>query len=151
MPRAPASAPARGSVLTDGERRERELTEALQAQRRENEALRARLHAFEARDESAQDKQRIDLLERRLDKVVRSLEKTEEHLARVSRENAVDPGIPSCYRTVQGLAADAPHRGLKVALMQQLFEGNLALLERLRSRGLQLPSTEAAPGLDQDN
>jgi hypothetical protein len=148
VPQPPGAAPARENVLTDGERRARELTEALEAQRHENDVLRARLHAFETRDESAQDKLRIELLERRLDKVVRSLEKTEERLARASGENAVDPGIASCYRTVQGLAADAPQRGLKVALMQQLFEGNLALLERIRSRCAQFPPTQATLGLD---
>ncbi len=146
-PPAPVFAPARGSVLTDMERRERELTEALDTQRRENDALRARLHALETRDdppggaassESAEDKLRVDLLERRLAKLVRSLEETEERLARVSWENAVDSGIASSYRTVQGLAG-ASQRALKAALMQQIFEANLELRERLRSRLLRFP------------
>ena len=126
----PVPAPVRGSVVTDGELRERDLTEALDTQRRENDALRARLHALEP-SESEQDTQRVDLLERRLAKVVRTLEETEERLARVLRENAEHSEI-ACHRPVQGLTADTPHCALKTALMQQIFEANLKLREAMK-------------------
>jgi hypothetical protein len=144
--------------------RERELTKALDAQRLENEALRARLHALETGDdlrsdaprgmpetptapaEVVQDRLRIDWLERRLAKVTRSLEEAEERLALVGQENAADSGVASCYRTVRGLAADAPHRALKAALMQRILEANLQLHERIRFLSRQVPST--MPGLE---
>jgi hypothetical protein len=145
----PLSGPSMGeSALTDPERRQRELAEALDAQRRENDALRARLQDLETRHvppdaasreapgplasptESAQD--RIDLLERRLAKLRLSLAEAEEHLAQASRANAVDSGIASMYRTVQGLDADAPHLALKAALMEKIFAANLELHEHLR-------------------
>jgi len=142
--------PVRESALTDPERRERELTEALDAQRRENEALLARLRDLETWDvppggasrgepdsldspaQSAQD--RIDVLERRLAKLKLALTEAEEHLAQASRANGFDSGITSIYRTVQGLEADAPHFALKTAMMAKMFAANLELRERLRRR-----------------
>jgi|SRR5262245_4689034 len=159
-------APDPKGLLADREHRERELIEALDTQRLENDALRARLHALETRDdrsgvaalgtqetptvpsEGVEDRLRIDQLERRLAKVTRSLEEAEERLARVWQENEVDSGVASIYRTVRGLAADAPQHSLKAALMHQIFEANLELHERLQFLGRQVHSTETTPGLE---
>jgi len=128
---------------------ERELLAALAAERRENQVLQTRLRALErgppapeeaARataapvgpDESAQE--RIDRLERRLAKLRVLLAESEERLARAVQAETVDPGVASCYRTVQGLAADAPQHDQKATLMEQIFAANLELHEILRSR-----------------
>jgi hypothetical protein len=157
VPLASGPAPMRASELTDPGHREQELSEALDAQRRENDALRARLQALEERDvppvdasRGAQDslaapgsaQDRIDVLERRLAKLRLSLAEAEEHLARASRESVIDSGIASTYRTVQGLDADAPHVALKAALMEKIFVANLELHGRLRCRQV---SAQAAP------
>lgn len=127
----------------DPSRRARELAEALDAQRRENEELRARLQALETGAVPPGDaptgsaRERIDLLERRLAKLQLSLAEAEQHLAQASQagqEGAVDPGLPSMYRTVQGLAADASQLAAKAALMEKIFAANLELHERLRRR-----------------
>ena len=152
-----SSAPAPGTGPTDTERRERELIDALDTERRENEALRARLQALQtagpqestaAPSESTQDT-RVELLERRLAKVIRTLQETEERLARI-QQHAVDSEIAR-YRPVQGLAADAPFFALKTALMQQIFEANLRLRELTLARRPQFSSTESPPELDQED
>ena len=123
-----------------------ELLAALDAERRENEVLRARLRVLEpdsgpnaehARrpsgpDEAAQE--RIALLERRLCKLRRLLSESEERLARAGQVQESDSGVASRYRTVQGLADDAPERELKAGLMESLFLANLELQELLRRR-----------------
>lgn len=143
--------PARASASTASEPRERELLQALDAERRENDRLRARLQALEARDppsdeaaEAARGTQetlatpdgsaedRIQQLERRLAKLRLALAETEERLAQAAGANAVDSGIASCHRTVQGLDADAPHHALKTALLEKIFAANLELRECLR-------------------
>lgn len=122
------------------------LLAALDAERRENELLRARLRALEpvsgpsaerigrppVPDEVAQE--RIELLERRLIKLRRLLSESEERLARAGRGQESDSGVASRYRTVQGLADDAPERELKAGLMESLFRANLELQELLRRR-----------------
>ncbi|HEX6884417.1 MAG TPA: hypothetical protein VF530_13650 [Planctomycetota bacterium] len=145
-PVAAGTAPAPGVPSSD---RERDLLAALAAQRRENETLQARLRILErgpppdgaardapeaqvGADASAQD--RIDRLERRLAKLRALLVESEARLARAVQAEAVDPGVASCYRTVQGLAADAPQHDQKAALMEQIFAANLELHEILRRR-----------------
>jgi hypothetical protein len=142
-------APAREAPSEEPGSRERELLAALATARRENEALQLRLRALEGPtrvpgdsrgtpdaptglEESAQE--RIHRLERRLEKLRALLVEAEERLARAAREEAVDPGLPSRFRTVQGLAVDAPLRDLKAGLMEQLFTANLELQEALRLR-----------------
>lgn len=143
------AAPVRASPSADPGQRERELLAALAAERREKESLQARLRILERtppppdaahgssaaqveRDGSTQD--RIDQLERRLAKLRALLAESEERLARAQLAEAVDPGVASCYRTVQGLPADAPQHDQKAALMEQIFAANLELHEILRSR-----------------
>jgi len=123
-----------------------ELLAALDAERRENEALRERLRVLEpgsgpsaernqrpaVPDEAAQE--RIELLERRLIKLRRLLSESEERLVRAGQVQESDAGVASRYRTVQGLADDAPERELKAGLMESLFRANLELQELLRRR-----------------
>jgi hypothetical protein len=133
---APASEPSRSEpgsetgtratqVLLTDPRRDRELTEALDAERRENDVLRARLRDLESLDPRSD---RIDTLERRLAKLKLSLVEAEERLA--SQATAVDSGIATRHRTVQGLGDADPHRA---ALLEELLAANLELRERLRS------------------
>lgn len=141
-PEATSPAGPAARVDPDRERRERELGALLEIQRRENELLRARLQALEsglapdlalggvARLQPPDD-DRVDRLERRLAKLVRSLEDAEGRLAEVSRAR-VEPGLPSVYRSVQGLDPDAPQHDLKVALMRDIFEANVRLRDQLR-------------------
>ena len=129
------------------ELREQELVEALDAERRENATLRTRLReqspltaeppsgdvaegpappTKDPRDE------RIDKLQRRLAKVTRSLEEAEDLLARTSNQGEADFGIPSLYRTIQGLDAKDPRHALKAALMKSIYDSNVELRARFR-------------------
>jgi hypothetical protein len=121
--------------------RERALHEALEAQRRENEALRARLQALESVREAPapvpvettpepEASDRVIVLERRLEKLMLSLEQAEKRLAEVERPQA-DTGLRSVHRTVQGLASDEPQFDEKSALMHHIFEANRRLREQL--------------------
>lgn len=129
---APADAPA--------------LLAALAAERRENSLLRARLRLHEPGSEASAAtrrppsapaevaQERIELLERRLIKLRRLLAESEARLARAGSSAEADTGLASRYRTVQGLAEDAPERERKAGLMESLFLANLELQELLRRR-----------------
>ena len=124
------------------------LLAALAAERRENELLRARLRLHEPGPEAEPStalrrptsapadvaQERIELLERRLIKLRRLLSESEERLARAGQAQESDAGVASRYRTVQGLADDAPERERKAGLMESLFLANLELQELLRGR-----------------
>jgi hypothetical protein len=71
----------------------------------------------------------VQRLERRIKKLVESVEENERALERASVED-VDPGVASVYRSVQGLAGaqDSPR---KSELMASLFQANLELRGRL--------------------
>jgi diguanylate cyclase (GGDEF)-like protein len=84
------------------------------------------------KDEAAAYKQQVELLQRRLAKLTESLGLTEQELARVRRMKAVDSGIESVYRDVQGLGADGEHSEIKRELMAKIFEANLDLKQRKR-------------------
>lgn len=70
---------------------------------------------------------KIDLLERRLSKLTKSLETTEGELRRVASMKAVDTGLSSIYRTVQGLSGEDNNSEVKKAMLANIFEANLAL------------------------
>ncbi len=72
-------------------------------------------------------RERIDILERRIAKLIHVLGVTEEELQRVAAMKGLDLGIASIYRSVQGLALDATHRARKLAMMRDIFESNLQL------------------------
>ncbi|MFT7487481.1 MAG: hypothetical protein ACI9F9_003342, partial [Candidatus Paceibacteria bacterium] len=68
----------------------------------------------------------VSLLERRLNKVSDSLEATESAL-RKKGTGAVDSGVASIYRTVQGLADVEDDVVLKKEMMSKIFEANMEL------------------------
>jgi diguanylate cyclase (GGDEF)-like protein len=84
----------------------------------------------EAEDEAATYKKQVELLQRRLAKLTESLGLTEQELARVRRMKAVDTGIESVYRDVQGISADGEQSEMKRELMSQIFAANLDLKQR---------------------
>lgn len=73
---------------------------------------------------------RIQDLERRIAKLVQSLESTEQALKRVAKMAQVDSGLESIYRTVQGLDGEDPVAEAKKELMRAIFEKNLELYRR---------------------
>lgn len=80
---------------------------------------------------TAERDRQIDLLERRIAKLNRSLELSEAALHELAARKSLDAGLASIYRTVQGLAADDPGAAEKRVLLEELFVANLRL------RGLQ--------------
>lgn len=85
-----------------------------------------------AEDEAATYKKQVELLQRRLAKLTESLGLTEQELARVRRMKAVDSGIESVYRDVQGIGADGEQSEMKRELMSQIFAANLDLKQRTK-------------------
>jgi ABC-type sugar transport system substrate-binding protein len=79
--------------------------------------------------------QEIDLLERRIAKLTQLLGMTEDELRRVAAQKGVEFGLPSVYRTVQGLAGDDSQRGMKSEMMRTIFEANLRLLKESKRPG----------------
>jgi hypothetical protein len=67
-------------------------------------------------------------LERRVAKLVQSLEASEQALARVGPLLKLESGLESIYRTVQGLSMADPGAEAKKELMRAIFEKNLELL-----------------------
>jgi hypothetical protein len=65
--------------------------------------------------------------ERRVAKLVKSLEQTEAVLARVAAAKAIDPGVASIYDSVQGLSGLDAALEKKKELLVHIFEANLAL------------------------
>jgi diguanylate cyclase (GGDEF)-like protein len=86
----------------------------------------------QAEDEAETYKRQVELLQRRLAKLTESLGLTEQELARVRRMKAVDSGIESVYREVQGLTGDGERGEMKRELMSQIFAANLDLKQRKR-------------------
>lgn len=78
-------------------------------------------------------RERIDLLERRIAKLVHVLGVTEEELQRIAALKGIDLGIASIYRSVQGLAPDATFREQKLRMMRNIFEANLDLKRETES------------------
>jgi len=76
------------------------------------------------------ERERIDVLERRLTKLRSELATMELQLADLARRAQLDPGVPSIYATVQGLAAGESEREAKLAMLSQIFEQNVALQRR---------------------
>jgi polyhydroxyalkanoate synthesis regulator phasin len=75
----------------------------------------------------ARERERIDLLERRVAKLCAEIQRMEGRLAELARRAEIDPGLPSVYRTVQGLDQAAPQSAAKAAMLTRIFEQNLAL------------------------
>jgi hypothetical protein len=78
----------------------------------------------------------VDLLRRRINKLNRSLEASEEALQRLSSQAEEDPGIASIYRTVQGLEMTANHLARKRVMLAEIYRANLRLREQFTHGGL---------------
>ncbi|MEZ6017381.1 MAG: diguanylate cyclase [Planctomycetota bacterium] len=81
----------------------------------------------EDESEAATYKKQVEMLQRRLSKLTESLGLTEKELARVRRMKAVDNGIASEFRDVQGLVGEDEQTELKKELMSKIFAANLDL------------------------
>ena len=82
--------------------------------------------------QAARDRE-VDLMQRRIDKLARNLEETEQQLARVAELKDVDDGISSIYREVQGLSDEDAHFARKKDLMADIFKANLELQNKSAS------------------
>jgi ferritin-like metal-binding protein YciE len=72
--------------------------------------------------------------ERRVAKLVESLEQTEKVLARVAASKDLEQGIESMYRTVQGRSLGENGVEQKQELLVRIFEANVALRQALPPR-----------------
>lgn len=72
----------------------------------------------------------IEQLERRITKLVQSLEETEKILNRVAAMKNIDLGVASLFRVVQGLAQDEPNREMKRQLMETIFKANVEFQQK---------------------
>ena len=95
----------------------------IRAQRRELEGELAELRRGGGDDT-------IDRLERRIAKLVRSLEETEAALQRVASMKNIDLGIASLYRVVQGLDLGDQRAEEKRSMMRRIFEANVVLQQK---------------------
>jgi hypothetical protein len=86
----------------------------------------------EQRRESAAE---IELLRRRIAKLMESLETTEKVLAALAKLKDVEFGIASIYRTVQGLSPEESDRNRKLDLLQSIFRSNVDLRDQLTANG----------------
>jgi len=73
------------------------------------------------------ERERIDQLERRMSKLREEVAHLELQLAELARQAQLDPGLPSIYRTVQGLSSAESERQAKAAMLTRIFEQNLML------------------------
>lgn len=73
----------------------------------------------------------VELLERRIAKLVAQLTETEEKLVRISRMKDVDPGLASIYREAQGIDAADRARAHKTALLEKIFVANQELQQAI--------------------
>ncbi len=76
---------------------------------------------------SADHDHQVDLLERRVRKLSKSLEQSEAMLRHLESLQDVDEGVASIYRTVQGLSRDEPDAARKRVLLEEIFQANLEL------------------------
>ena len=94
------------------------------------EEARRRAAAAQIRERDAH----VDRLERRIRKLVESLEQTEATLKQVAAMKNIDLGIASLYKVVQGMSVEEPNRALKQELMSVIFHANLDLQRQLREK-----------------
>jgi len=71
-------------------------------------------------------------LQRRINKLTKSLEETEDRLRKVASMKSIDEGISSVYRKVQGLGAKDSAFGKKKEMMSAIFEANVRLRKKIR-------------------
>jgi len=85
-----------------------------------------------ATPEELLEKQRqIEQYERRIAKLVQALGMNEQELAHLRAMKGIDSGMPSIYKSVQGLTGGEPEFERKKAMMLTILEANLALKREL--------------------
>lgn len=99
------------------------ITEEIRAWR-ESSTVRAMLEG----------QRQVEQLERRVKKLTESLGTTEAELKRVASMKAIDLGLSSIYRSVQGLSEEDPYTGQKKEMLKTIFEANLALKSTLAAK-----------------
>lgn len=106
------------------------VTRALREARQEQEELGVVQAPALDSDKEREYQREIDRLKRRLAKLTRSLGLTETALHRRQALEAVDEGVASVFRQVQGLQGHEERAELKRELMTRIFEANLDLQKR---------------------
>lgn len=106
--------------------------------------LATRRAATRARDTLARDEQ-VERLERRVRKLMRSLEETEAVLRQVAAKKDLEVGIESLYRAVQGLAPQDADGALKRQMMALIFAANLELHSELGLTSAATPDEPRSP------
>ncbi len=76
----------------------------------------------------------IEKLERRISKLVGSVESMEKALDQLARTKDLETGIASIYRTVQGLSSDEQGVDQKRLMMAAMFAANVELRDKLEQR-----------------
>jgi hypothetical protein len=107
--------------------------EALVIERQFTEVALVLLEEARRRAAAAQNRERdsqVDRLERRVTKLVESLEATEKTLKEVAAMKNIDLGIASLYRVVQGLPEEEQNRAQKKQMMEIIFQANLDMQKR---------------------
>jgi hypothetical protein len=77
--------------------------------------------------EMGEHRNRVELLERRIQKLAATLQQNERELLRAGQAASIDPGISSLFRSVQGVTGVDSEAQRKRELMAAIFEQNLAL------------------------
>jgi hypothetical protein len=77
----------------------------------------------------------VELLERRIAKLMETLDATERELRALARRQTEPDGIASIYREVQGIGEEDSRFKMKAALMEKILQANLELREILRNAG----------------
>jgi diguanylate cyclase (GGDEF)-like protein len=101
---------------------------------RDLEMANARIEAMSTSLEQGGDRAGLERsllqLNRRIEKLTRSLETTEAEVARLRSAGVEDTGVASVYREVQGLDSGENRADLKRELMGEIFKANLDLQSR---------------------
>mgnify|MGYP003574496075 CR=1 FL=1 len=80
-----------------------------------------------------QSRRQIDLLERRLEKMVRLLDDRDREIISIAGHRQVEEtGVASIYRDVQGVQGRGKEAKQRKEFMSRIFEANLKLQERVR-------------------
>ena len=120
--------------LLQGVQQVEDSRDTIQAQRRELQGELAEMRRdreqaepVTAADAIAERDRQIERLERRIAKLVTSLEETEQVLKRVAAMKNYEFGVSSIYRMVQGLSEGDPEANVKREMMSRIFQANVAL------------------------
>jgi hypothetical protein len=111
-----------------------------EVRRLERDVLSRAMEALEVARASAllagrqESEELVSGLERRVAKLVQSLELSEQALARVGPLLKLESGLESIYRTVQGLSVADPSVQAKQEIMRAIFEKNLELLKLAKAQ-----------------